>query len=272
MNNSLLHKEVFFVSLLDFSNMSSSEVMNWQILKYLVDKDYGIPIKFNNSTIIVPLQDALIKYDISGNKWEEIFTYPEEFHLHRSSVTCKIFEPIFVTAHDNEDLFIYKRHKLYKFNIKTKKFKKLIQFNKEYQSSVFTNEYDLHLFNVIAGTIHHTIFNIKINNFTEINTSNIKINTSYLGSVYLKTKQMILLIDFKKIFLFNIKLNKWNNLDIKYPTNYKLNIGQFGYILSRNEQYLILFTDDNIWIINLLTMNVRKSNIICPLQNGQYHD
>ena len=69
------------------------------------------------------------------------------------------------------------------------------------------------------NTFHHSVFNIKTNNFTQVDTTKIKnkVADSYLGSVYLKTKQMILLIDSQTMYSYNLISNQWNPFKIKLP-------------------------------------------------------
>ena len=42
---------------------------------------------------------------------------------------------------------------------------------------------------------------------------------------------------------------------------------QFGYIVTENDKYLILFSG-KIWISDLLTFKIRESSIICPIPAG----
>ena len=78
-------------------------------------------------------------------------------------------------------------------------------------------------------TFYHSIFDTKTNNITKINTSNVKIHhLSHLGSIYLKTKKIILLITSNSVYSCNIMLNKWSNLNIKYPEDHESSQDQFG--------------------------------------------
>ena len=57
---------------------------------------------------------------------------------------------------------------------------------------------------------------------------------------------------------------------MEYLTDYRLSNDQFGYLLTQNEQYLILFSDE-IWIIDLFESTIRKSKVAPPLVSGRFH-
>ena len=50
---------------------------SWQKLRFLADKNYGIPIKINENELITCLYDAVITYNITKDSWIELFKYPQ---------------------------------------------------------------------------------------------------------------------------------------------------------------------------------------------------
>ena len=83
---------------------------------------------------------------------------------------------------------------------------------------------------------------------------------------------MILLITQRQFFAYSLTSNKWNILNVKYDeyaAGYKLSHDQFGYILSKDKRFIILFpTSGIIYIVDLLSMKIHKSKVVCPIEKG----
>ena len=130
--------------------------------------------------------------------------------------------------------------------------------------------------------LYHSIFNIKSRTRTNIDTAGVIMTDSvYLGAVYLKSKDIIILINLDNFYSYHIVSNTWNLLKIKSPIHYRLHepndysdrTDYFGYVLTPNEQNLVLFSFETIWIIDLEKMNMRKSQMDLPYTSAScyYH-
>ena len=240
----------------------------WKKLKVVPDKDYGIPIEYNNA-IIVPLGDALLEYDTIRDKWKQIHKYP---YIH-ASFAGPTEQPLLHCQ--NNILFIATKFELYDINLRENSWGQISYHSAEHSSTSLFVGNDFHLINCLK----HSKFNMESKRSMTIDTSNIRydlnyfhagkreLNYSYLGSVYLKTEQLILLIDSKTIFSYNLITNEWSDFKVQFPRNYALNPKQFGYILTENDRDLILFSYQEIWIIDLENKEARLSKIRPPIPN-----
>ena len=61
-----------------------------------------------------------------------------------------------------------------------------------------------------------------------------------------------------------------DDLKIQHPTNYGLYEHQFGYAISKNRKYLIVFSH-NLWIIDLKTLKIKKRHITPPVEGDGLH-
>ena len=143
-------------------------------MKILPDKNYGISVAINSNEFIVPLHDALLKYDVRQGHWSEYSKYPQSLI------------DILTTSYDikNKLLFVTNSTKvLTKININTNQCQSLSLPRKyKYKTSSLIRS-NLHLFATLVQDrfsckkqrLHHTIINTKLSTFTEIDTSNIDI-------------------------------------------------------------------------------------------------
>ena len=251
----------------------------WHKLAVCPDKKFAIPMMMDKNNIIVPVHDALLKYNISQNKWIEFYKYPQEI---RFNFGAKRIQILHFNSKANCLYILAANHiesipDFIQINIKTNQYQKLSKFCKSrplHNNCVEIGD-NLHLFvqNRFNFQLKHCLFNKKLNNHTEIQKFNEFSN--YQGIVHLKSKKMILLFTINEIRSYSLREHKWNQLNIEFPKELKdeltnTRIDQFGYILCRNEQFLILFTGF-IWIIDLVLLKVRKSKIVCPLKKGYFH-
>lgn len=251
----------------------------WSKLAVCPDKEFAIPRMMNKNAIIVPVHDALLTYNISQNKWMEFYKYPQEirFKFGKHRIQILYFNSktnrLYILATQRVDA----RPDFMQINMKTNQHQKLSNIvgsrPSNYHCIEIGNNFHIFTQNRFTFRLNHILFNKNLNNYTEIN----KFNDFevYQGIIYLKSKQMILLITMNHIHSYQIRRNKWNLMNITFPKKLKdelINgrIKQFAYCMDKSEQFIILFTGF-IWIIDLLSMKVVKSKIVCPLRKGRFH-
>ena len=253
----------------------------WQKLKLIPDKEFGKPFITKQNELMVPLRDAILKYDMRQNQWNEYLKYPKSFNRMKTEYDMK-----------KEILYILQPTHLSAFDLNTNTISqlncRLPYYTNAGHSALLSIDANLYLFGVITkicnsfqnnvlyrnrATVLHIIFNTKINNFTKIDTSIVNINYDPLGAVHLQKSGSILLITTSALYAYDIDRSKWN-LQKAIPNKLKLcndsNFPDFGYVISKNERYVILFSGD-VWIIDLFAMKMKKSTVLCPKPEGSYH-
>ena len=255
----------------------------WHKLAVCPDKKFAIPIVMDKNTLIVPAHDALLKYDISQNKWNDFYKYPKEirFNFGKHRIEYLHFN------HKTNFLYILAIQKIagspdfIKINVKTNKFEKLSDLDikqRSLNSKCIQIGDKLHLFiqNRYNYRLRHILYDKKKNIHTNIKQfKHFQRNECYLGIIHLKLQQKILLININQIHSYSIKEKEWKMLNIVFPEDLKeelieTRIDQFAHILSKNEEFLILFTGF-IWLIDLKNNFIHKTKIVCPLVRGYFH-
>ena len=268
------------------SIFTMSSKPKWQRLKLIPDKYYGIPVNIKNQ-LIVPLHNALLRYDAKQNKWKETYKYPSGEPRILSLVQWK-----------NDELYgISQNNKLIRVGTKTNSGTKLYDLPDHmhiYKASLFIGD-NLHLFATInirdsnrecPQPLRHYIFNIKNNKFKQIDT-NIDVSDSYLGAIYIKSKHTVLLIESATIYSYHIVSRSWNLLKpncrfwyrLHHLDTYDMGPGfdtgckrdYFGFVLTPNERNLILVSYEAIYNIDLNKMKIRKSEIAPPYSKPGCH-
>ena len=161
--------------------MSELQVGHWKKLKSIPDRAYGIPIYLKNE-LIVPLRDALMTYDAEKNKWAETFKYYLAYDKRPNVLTIQF---------KNDRLFYVNKAKLMNINLETNTSQQISNLNKHYELSLFVGD-NLHLFllNIERDKslpadhrsecpkvkrFYHLIYNIKTDNYTQVNASGINV-------------------------------------------------------------------------------------------------
>eukprot|EP01084_Bolivina_argentea_P125834 222893_1 len=217
---------------------------------------------------------GIYKYNHQLNKWISFFKYPNQFEL-----PVKISLSI---NHNTNQLYLFDgSESLTIINIKTKTFETETNFEHiglHSQSLIINNTYHL------IGGKHKTFHYIQ-----KLNCKPFKLDVfdgcnEGFGLIYVKSQQLLLLfggydnnnwtyLDTIWYFELGLSNNKWHKMDAKLPRK----MARFGYVVTSNDKYCILFggMGDSIYsnkymdifIWDLDTMEFTQSNIYCPQQS-----
>jgi len=276
----------------EFQSLHKQSMHKWRKLAVCPDKRYAIPMAINKRTLIVPALDALLKYDIVDNKWSEHYKYPlDAMHDHSAR------------SHRNQFLhFDAKRKLLYILSAqRVDQTPNLLQIDMTRNavhvlSALLAHHHrPIHAVTLmIENTLHlllqsrfrhrwqHIVWNKKkeANRLSEIKEfERSDSSSSYAAFVYVRSRQLVVLLDVN-VGLFTYSLHaqqpqwaKVENFEFMQQLKEEQNltkIGQFAYVLSKDDRFLVLFTGF-IWIIDLIQMTMRKSSVVCPISTGYFH-
>ena len=165
----------------------------WEKLAVCPDKKFEIPMIMDKNNIIVPVHDALLKYNISQNKWIEFYKYPQEIRFNSGP---KRIQFLHFNSKANYLYILAANHiesipDFIQINIKTNQYQKLSKFckNRPLHYNCVEIGGNLHLFvqNRFNFQLKHSLFNKKLNNHTEIKISMI-LKTIQVSSIQNQTK------------------------------------------------------------------------------------
>ncbi len=198
-----------------------------------INRDEFVVAPFTNTA------SCLYKYNINTNKWAEYIKYPWNLESENHSLTYN--------RHLNE-LYLYgKESSLIIINLDTEQFivkKSLITTGLLPSSIMVNNQY--HIIGGTQNTSHYT-YNATLNSFESIHTFNdwAKGNCNN-GLIHIQSKDILLLFGgydpgqsgrFNKMWSYDLKGKQWNSFGATLP--YEMQ--SFGYILTKNERYVIIF-------------------------------
>lgn len=256
--------------------MASSGSSVWTKLKFLMDKDYAIPTAINAKEIITSRRDAVVVYDVAQNSWTDMFKYPQWLKM---SIPDRAIDSLLILNQTQKTMYLIvectgkKGFFIIDINLKTTQCTQkhhIKAAEQNFISSVLIGE-KVHIFAMSDTAFRHILFDAKLNQHTDIDTSHISnhITNAYLGSLFLKSKKMILLIGARRFFTYSFESEKpkWSLLNVEYPEDFICILGQdqCGYVLSNDELFVIIFSSwGPIWIFDLIKMEIRRSRIDCP--------
>eukprot|EP01084_Bolivina_argentea_P176555 305498_1 len=179
-------------------------------------------------------------------------------------------------SNDNKTLFIFDgwdQQILFVVNIDTMKvIKEIDMIWVGLTPSIISDSDNKKLIHIIGGSFNnkHIIYNMS--DYSTNTLYQLKTSTGGLkgpGIVYVKHKNIWLLFHYKiPIHIFDLNTKKWSNTYIKLPTqNVHLNIWNFGYVLTLDQKYVILFAGyncDHILIFDIEQMKLFKSHVKTP--------
>ena len=231
-------------------------------------------VTINGDTIIVAPAvspsvgeaDGLYTYDTKKNDWELFTKYPEDLV---SSSHCLAYNET------KNELYVYGFHaRIAKFDINTKTCKlcKETKTFGSYPSGLFIND----KYHIIGGSYSnsHSIYNETENifeSFHEFPTFQDQqiIHSIKRGIVYLFAKG-VNKHDIFGIWEYKIREKEWRKTETKLPKQ----LSEFGCVITNDERFILIFggydendidDSDEIFIMNLDTMEIKKSDVKCPM-------
>lgn len=227
----------------------------------------------DESTLLVNSYDELWCYDCTGDTWEKLKKCDDMDLMHQT---------ISINTHTLKVYIFGDNGYIYCIQLKND--------GGSWSSLGIVNKSNNHYHDgshtaslIIDGQFHifggwnpqyksHFIWNedkqdlLEIHKFDDIDCSNSYQNALHYHSVvYLKSKNCLLILteDTNKMYSYSLETNEASLLSLELPV---IHTCHTGVVITRNEQYLIIFSPKDkqeIWIIDLNINEIRKSDIKC---------
>eukprot|EP01084_Bolivina_argentea_P271256 461485_1 len=239
------------------------------------------PLQINDNIIIslpnCTTEETICKYNIADNVWSEFLTYPTDSGL-KYLTAAMHHETNTIYAHGDSG-------ELLKINL-TDNTCSIIDTNYKPDIDPYVTiiENNIHLIGGFSSK-KHVVWNHNTNKFDDIHTfEEWSCGNSSFAFIHITYQNRMLLLggyDGRAcssgktdcIWSYTISNQQWkllNNIKLPYPMN------TFGCVLTSNEKFVIIISgsvyvektisNNEIYILNLLTLEWRKSNIQSPIK------